>query len=135
MRNPQMIDWENNFSKKDLFELRLKGKVPQFGYISSSKRARFVQFLVANGFLAYRAAFQDLVKLANSADPKTKLRGVDHYVGLYSVEHTFKYEELGHGSPYRAKEHIATKGHRFATDRSHRLCDIGPGRDFHALGY
>lgn len=121
-----MIDWENNFDKKDLFKLRLKGTVPNFGYISCSRRAKFVQFLVKHEFLTYRAAFQDLVKMANASNPGPNIKA-DHYVSLYSVEHSFKFEEIGPGSPYRAKERIATEGHRFLTDKSHRLCDMGTG--------
>ncbi len=122
------VDWEN-LSKKELFKLRLKGNVPKFGYISASKRAPFLQFLVDNEFLSYKGNFQDLVELANATSPKEPLRGVDHYVSLYEVQHSFTYEVLGagHASAYRPTEKSAIEGHRIVTDKSHRFLDMGPG--------
>ena len=120
------IDWENNFDKKDLFTLRLKGTTPQFGYISESKRAKFVQFLKTNQFITYLGNFQDLVEIANKSNPGPNI-GADRWIGFYSVEHSFKFEEMGPGSPYRAKERVVTEGHRILTDKSHRIMDMGAG--------
>lgn len=117
------IDWEN-FSKKDLFELRLKGVVPNFGYMSCSKRARFVQFLVKNDFISFKGMFQDLVKIANESNPGPNVKGDSSYIGLYHVEHSFQFEELG-SSPYRATPRTISKGNRVVTDKSHRLLNMG----------
>lgn len=121
------IDWEN-FDKKDLFELRLKGGVPNFGYMSCSKRAKFVQFLVKNDFLSFKGMFQDLVKIANESNPGPNVKADSSYMVLYLVEHSFEYESLsGSGSPYRPTPARIMKGETVVTDKSHRLMNMGTG--------
>ena len=122
------IDWEN-LDKKELFKLRLKGTIPKFGYISAAKRAKFVQFLIDNEFISYKANFQDLVEMSNNSHPGPKIKGTDRYVSLYEVEHDFTYEVLGQNgqaSAYRPAERVGAKGHRLVTDKSHRFLDLGP---------
>ena len=128
--NTKEYNWEEYSSKVD-FECKLKGHTPNFGYISASKRAKFVQFLVKNDFLSYKGLFQDLVKIANRSSSGPNIKGVGHYLELYQVENTFTYEALdavapsGYVSAYRAKKQTAAQGHRFVTDKSHRLIDMG----------
>lgn len=126
--NTKEYNWEAYDSKVD-FECKLKGHTPNFGYMSCSKRARFVQFLVKNGFLKYKATWQDLVDIANASAPKTQtLRPSTHYVTVYTVEHNFEYESVsGSGSPYRPTLAKVVKGETVVTDKSHRLMNMGTG--------
>jgi len=50
--NAKEYNWEE-FTQKDLFKAQLEAQFPNFGYIASTKRARFIQFCVDAGFLKY----------------------------------------------------------------------------------
>ncbi len=47
------------FTDKDMFGMRLAGTIPDFGYISSTKRRPFVEFCIKNGFISYYASTSD----------------------------------------------------------------------------
>lgn len=55
-----IVDYDyKEFTKKDMFEIRLKGIRPRFGYISSNKKKHFYQFCVDMGFAEFAgSAFQ-----------------------------------------------------------------------------
>ena len=44
------------FTDKDMFEMRLAGDIPDFGHISSTMRKPFVDFCVEHGFISFYAA-------------------------------------------------------------------------------
>lgn len=39
------------FTDKDMFEMRLAGEIPNFGYIPDSKRKEFFDFCIKNNFI------------------------------------------------------------------------------------
>ena len=47
------------FTDKDMFEMRLAGDIPDFGHISSTMRKPFFDFCVENGFISYYATTSD----------------------------------------------------------------------------
>lgn len=47
------------FTDKDVFQILLAGIIPDFGYISLTKRKEFFAFCVDNGFIDYYATTSD----------------------------------------------------------------------------
>jgi len=52
------------FTEKDMFELKLKDAIPDFGYISCTKRKPFFDFCILHGFFGTRPEiFNDKLRL------------------------------------------------------------------------
>lgn len=89
-------------TEKDVFEMKLKGIVPDFGYISNSKRVPFLKFLVDFGF----------------AERTTRLEHNSIYYGRYMPLIDFRFSRL---FGYSAKPVIALKGCMIYTDSALQL--------------
>lgn len=50
-----IVDYNfQEFTEKDMFELKLKDTIPNFGYIACTKRKLFFEFCQLHGFLGQR---------------------------------------------------------------------------------
>ena len=125
------VDFES-YNTKDLFSSKLKGETLCFGHIPSSKRAKFIQFLVDNGFVEHKGPFADLSVDKERGLILRKIEG-KKYVGVYKVKEPFFYHTL-HGGPrrrdgyvsaYRPTEYVMREGTIFITDRSSKIIDLG----------
>jgi len=96
-----MIEYDyTTFTAKDLFECKLKGITPNFGYISTAKRQPFLTFCIDAGLLEYVAEKES-------------------HIG-YKVLYEFAYHSLGgkdSKSAYRATNTIAKVNDYLIFDR------------------
>lgn len=89
-------------TEKDIFEMKLKGIIPEFGYITNKKRVLFLKFLVDFGF----------------AKQTTEIEHDNVYYGRFMPLTTFRFSRLFDYSP---KPVIALKDCMMYTDRAMRL--------------
>ena len=101
-----MIEYDfKTMTEKDVFTLKLKDTVPDFGYISSTARKDFIQFCIDNGIMSYI----DKVK--------------DQPLYGYRVLMEFSYTSMTHGKAsgsYRASEVDCEIGQILVIDRAAR---------------
>jgi len=120
-----------DFTSKDDFQNKLKGAIPCFGYISASKRAKFIQFLVDNNFIKFETTTADLFDGADSNLPHVllKMKNVKQkYNALYTVVSQFRYHALGtKKSAYRTASIVIAEDTQIITDKSSRLITLGRG--------
>ena len=76
-------NWKE-FDEKDFFEVKLKGHIPDFGYISSSKSIGFLAFLVREGFIVDKG----------SVERYGKSYRLQKFEREYRVLHPFKYSVM-----------------------------------------
>ena len=96
---------EYDFTKmteKDVFEMKLKDVVPDFGYITNKKRFPFLKFLVDNNFV----------------EQTTELEHNNRYYGRFMPLIDFRFSRLFDYSP---KPVIALRECMMYTDKSNRL--------------
>lgn len=96
---------EYDFTKmteKDVFEMKLKDAVPDFGYISCKKRVPFLKFLVDNRFV----------------EKTTVLEYNSIYYGRFMPLIDFRFSRL---FDYSSKPVIALRDCMLYTDRALRL--------------
>jgi len=87
---------------KDVFEMKLKDAVPDFGYISNSKRKPFLTFLMKY----------------NLIERTTELEHDDTFYGRFMPHMDFRFERL---FDYSSKPVVVVKGIMMYTDKSSRL--------------
>lgn len=86
-----------------MFEMRLAGVTPDFGYITSTKRRLFFEFCIANGFL-------------NSEPYVTNGKA-----SLYKVHITFRFEGI---LDYRSKPIIFVEDFNIIVQESFEMSNI-----------
>lgn len=89
-------------TEKDIFEMKLKDVVPEFGYITCKKRIPFLKFLVDNSFV----------------EKTTELEYNNIYYGRFMPLMDFRFSRLFNYSP---KPVIALRECMLYTDRALRL--------------
>jgi len=89
-------------NEKDVFEMKLKGIIPEFGYITNKKRVPFLKFLVDFGFVKQT----------------TEIEHENIYYGRYMPLIDFRFSRLFDYSP---KPVIALRTAMMYTDSSNRL--------------
>ena len=89
-------------TEKDVFEMKLKDVVPDFGYITNKKRVPFLKFLVDNNFV----------------EQTTELEHNNRYYGRFMPLIDFRFSRLFDYSP---KPVIALRECMMYTDKSIRL--------------
>ncbi len=89
-------------TEKDVFEMKLKDVVPDFGYITNKKRVPFLKFLVDNNFV----------------EQTTELEHNNRYYGRFMPLIDFRFSRLFDYSP---KPVIALRECMMYTDKSNRL--------------
>ena len=92
--------WET-MSDKDVFKMKLEGDSPDFGYISCSRRRRFVTFLERYNFVKV---------VSRHVDTKFPVR--------YDVLCPFRYSQMGN---YRADPMSIRTEHAMFVDRSSKM--------------
>lgn len=93
-----IVDYDyNTFTKKDMFEVKLKDITPSFGHIAASKRIPFLTAMVSLGFVEF-------------------MGDSDHTLG-YRVIQAFAYESMG---DYRPKMFVTTVGDYLLFDQRNR---------------
>ncbi len=90
------------FTDKDMFEMRLSGATPDFGYITCKKRVPFLKFLVDNSFI----------------EKTTELEHNNIYYGRFMPLMDFRFSKL---FDYGPKPVIAIRECMLYTDRALRL--------------
>lgn len=96
---------EYNFTEmteKDIFEMKLKDVIPDFGYITNKKRVPFLKFLIENGFV----------------EQTTEIPHNNIYYGRFMPLIDFRFTRLFDYSP---KPVIALRECMLYTDRAMRL--------------
>lgn len=93
------------FTDKDMFEMRLAGTTPDFGYIPSTKRKQFLDFCVKHGFME---------QYPNS------LFGVE-IVTRFDVLITFRYRGM---LDYKPQPVVLVEGHGSMVDRSFKIRNL-----------
>ena len=89
-------------TERDVFEMKLKGVIPEFGYITNKQRVPFLKFLADFGFV----------------EQTTEIEHDNKYYGRYMPLTTFRFSRLFDYSP---KPVIAIKNCMMYTDRAMRL--------------
>jgi len=94
------------FTEKDMFEIRLKETIPNFGYISCPNRSKFFEFCTAIGFIEFagtakekkKYAYRVLVSFVYSARGNYRNVDVDCNQGqLIIVDNLFRPREKLNG--------------------------------------
>ena len=88
-------------TEKDLFEMRLKGDIPDFGYISIRLRRPFLDFLVKYKFMQDNGSVMQ--RLETHKDNETFRRRYSEFRNQYKVLEEFHYWELRDYSPNEIK--------------------------------
>ena len=91
-----------SMTEKDVFEMKLKDVIPEFGYITNAKRLGFLKFLVDNKFME-RAEGTVTEKF---------------YYGLWIVLTEFRYERMIN---YHQRDIVMAKDQTAYTDRQQQL--------------
>lgn len=91
------------FTDKDMFQMRLKGDTPDFGYISIRLRRPFLELLVKYEFLQDNGSV--MARLKTHKDSKTFQRRYSEFRNQYKVLEGFHYWELRDYSPDEIKVH------------------------------
>lgn len=91
-----------NMTEKDIFEMKLKDVIPDFGYITCKKRFPFIKFLVDNKFV----------------DRVTEIQNGKRYFGRFMPQMDFRFSRLFDYSP---KPVIAIRDCMLYTDSGLRL--------------
>jgi len=90
------------FTYKDMFEIKLKDAIPNFGYMSCSKRSKFFKFCVDAGFMEFsgassqrkRYAYTVLVSFIYSAMGNYRPTDVECYQGqIIVIDSAFRARE------------------------------------------
>lgn len=92
-------------TEKDIFEMRLKDVIPDFGYITGKNRIPFLKFLVDNGFIERR----------------TELVNNDTFYGRFMPQRDFRFSRQFDEKYCKIKPVIAVKGYMMYTDTAKRL--------------
>lgn len=87
------------FTMKDMFEVKLKNTLPDFGYMSCTNRHKFFEFCVSMGFM----------KFAGTAANKTRYG--------YKVLQPFLYSSMGNYRPCKVE---CNTGHVVVVDSMFR---------------
>ena len=89
-------------TEKDVFEMKLKDALPEFGYITNKKRVPFLKFLIDNGFVKQM----------------TELEDNNRYYGRFMPLIDFRFSRL---FDYSGKPVIALKECMLYTDKALQL--------------
>lgn len=80
------------FTKKDMFEIKLKGITPDFGYISIRLRRPFLDFLVKGNFMQDNGSVAS--RIETHTDSKTLRRRYAEFLNQYTVLESFAYHQM-----------------------------------------
>lgn len=91
-----------SMTEKDVFEMKLKDVIPDFGYITNKKRLPFLKFLVDNNFI---------VKAEGTITEK-------FYYGVWVILIEFRFDRMIN---YRQRDMVMAKDQSAYTDRKKQL--------------
>lgn len=85
------------FTDKDMFKIKLKDAIPDFGYISNKFRRLFIIVMVERGFLKDQGPVKDRLETYN--DSQILINRYKEFRNHYIVLVPFQYSEMKQFSP------------------------------------